>query len=72
MNPLFNLLNGGQQNQTMFGPAKMMSEFKQFAQSFRGDPRMEVQKLLQSGRMSQQQLNELQQAAHQFSRFFGR
>ena len=71
MNPLFNLLNGGQ-NQTQFGPAKMMNEFKQFAQSFRGDPRAEVQKLLQSGRMSQQQLNELQQAAHQFSRFFGR
>lgn len=55
-----------------FGPAKMMSEFKQFAESFRGDPRMEVQRLLQSGRMNQQQLNELQQAAQEFSRFFGK
>ena len=72
MNPLFNLLNGGQQSPMMYGPAKMLNEFKQFAQSFRGDPRMEVQKLLQSGRMSQQQLNELQQAAHQFSQFIGR
>jgi hypothetical protein len=50
----------------------MMNEFKQFAQSFRGDPRTEVQRLLQSGRMNQQQLNELQQAAQEFSRFFGK
>ena len=71
MNPLFNLLNGGR-NQIQFGPAKMMNEFKQFAESFHGDPRMEVQRLLQSGTMNQQQLNELQQAAQEFSRFFGK
>ena len=72
MNPLYNLLGGNQSPMMNQGPMRMINEFTQFAQQFRGDPRVEVQKLLQSGRMSQQQLNELQQAAHQFSRFFGR
>ncbi len=41
----------------------MMQRFQQFKQSFQGDPKAEVEKLLQSGKMSQQQLNQLQQMA---------
>lgn len=45
---------------------QMMNQFQQFKQTFQGDPRAEVEKLLQSGKMSQQQLNQLQQMAKLF------
>jgi hypothetical protein len=63
-NPLFNALGGGipQGN----GPMQMMQQFMQFKQNFKGDPKAEVEKMLQSGRISQQQLNQVQQMAGQF------
>ena len=65
-NPFFNALGGGQ----MPGPVgqfqRMMQQFQQFKASFKGDPKAEVEKLLQSGRLNQQQLNQLQQMAKQF------
>ena len=45
---------------------QVMNQFQQFRQSFQGDPKAEVEKLLQSGKMSQQQLNQLQQMAKMF------
>lgn len=63
-NPLFNALGGGipQGN----GPIQMIQQFMQFKQNFKGDPKAEVQKMLQSGKISQQQLNQVQQMAGQF------
>ena len=63
-NPLFNVLGGGipQGN----GPMQMMQQFMQFKQNFKGNPKEEVKKMLQSGRISQQQLNQVQQMAGQF------
>lgn len=48
-------------------PMQMIQQFAQFKNSFSGDPRQEVQKLLQSGQMNQSQLNQLQSMAQQFS-----
>lgn len=45
---------------------QMLNQFQQFKHSFQGDPKAEVEKLLQSGKMSQQQLNQLQQMAKMF------
>lgn len=45
---------------------QMLNQFQQFKQTFQGDPKAEVEKLLQSGKMSQQQLNQLQQMAKMF------
>lgn len=45
---------------------RMMQQFQQFRQTFQGDPKAEVEKLLQSGKMSQQQLNQLQEMAKMF------
>lgn len=64
MNPLFNALGGGMPQGN--GPMQMIQQFMQFKQNFRGDPKAEVQKMLQSGRISQQQLNQVQQMAGQF------
>lgn len=66
MNPLFNVLGGGMPQSN--GPMQMMQQFMQFKQNFKGDPKAEVQKMLQSGRISQAQLNQAQQMAQQFQR----
>ncbi len=63
-NPLFNQLGGaGQTNDGGFG--NLLSQFQQFRAQFQGDPRAEVQKLLQSGRITQAQLDQAQQMASQ-------
>lgn len=66
MNPLFNALGGGKMPGAMGQFQNMVQQFRQFQQSFQGDPRAEVEKLVQSGKISQQQLNQLQQMAGQF------
>lgn len=63
-NPLFNALGGGMSQGN--GPMQMVQQFMQFKQNFKGDPKEEVQRMLQSGRISQQQLNQVQQMAGQF------
>lgn len=72
MNPLFNLLGGGQMPGPMGNVQRMMQQFQQFASSFRGDPRKQVQDLLNSGRMTQDQYNKLQQMASQMQQMMGR
>lgn len=64
-NPLFQMFGGGMPIGGN-GPMQMIQQFVQFKQSFKGDPKEEVQKMLQSGRISQAQLNQAQQMAHQF------
>lgn len=72
-NPLFDALGGAQQMGRMPGVAgqfqQMMQQFQQFRTNFQGDPKQEIEKLLQSGKMSQQQLNQLQGVAQQFMQF---
>ncbi len=69
-NPLFAALGGNTANMGG-GPFRMIQQFIQFANGFKGDPRQEVQKLLSSGQMSQEQLNALQQQATQFQQLLG-
>lgn len=59
-NPFFGTMGGGN------GFMQMMQQFKQFKETFQGDPKAEVEKLLQSGKLTQAQLNQLQQMAKQF------
>lgn len=63
-NPLFNALGGGMPQEN--GPMQMIQQFMQFKQNFKGNPKVEVQKMLQSGKITQQQLNQVQQMAGQF------
>lgn len=64
-NSLFNQFG----NQTQTNPmSQFMSDFKQLQQTVR-NPKQEVERLLQSGQMTQQQFNQLSQMANQF---FGR
>ena len=65
-NSLFQVLGGGQMPGPMGQFQNMVQQFRQFQQTFQGDPKAEVEKLVQSGKISQQQLNQLQQVAGQF------
>ena len=55
----------------MNNPMQMINAFMQFRQNYQGDPRADVQRLVSSGRISQQQLNQLQSAAASFQRLLG-
>ena len=62
-NPIFNMMQP--QN-------NIMQRFQQFAQMFRGDPRQQIQQMLNSGKISQGQYNQAVQMAQQFQRVMGR
>ena len=61
--------NNGNPMNNMMG---FMQKLNQFRNNFQGDPRAQVQQLLNSGQMSQEQFNNLSQMASQFQNMFGR
>lgn len=63
-NPLLDVMGTMPQPQGMPG---MLQAFQQFRATFSGDPQQQVQAMLNSGRMSQQQFNQLAQMANQLS-----
>jgi len=65
MNPLFNQLAG---NMLPGNMQNIVNGFMQFRNGYRGDARQQVQMLLNSGKMSQAQFNQLSQMANQISR----
>lgn len=52
--------------------AQMIGEINKFAQSIKGNPQQMVQKLLNSGEMSQSEFNRLSQMAQQIAPFMGK
>ena len=68
-NPFFNALGGGKMPGPLGNFQQMMQQFQQFKQTFQGDPKAEVEKMLQSGKINQQQLNMVQGLAQQFQQF---
>lgn len=54
------------------GFADFVQQFRQFKSQFCGNPQVEIQRMLQSGQRSQEQLNQAQQLAQQFIRFLPR
>jgi hypothetical protein len=78
-NPLFDQLNGRAVNNTpQMGGAKnplsnmqnFLHRFDQFRNTFTGDPKQQVEQLLRTGQMSQEQFNQFQQAARQIEGMF--
>ena len=70
-NPLFNALGGGQMPGPFGNMQQMMQQFNQFRQSFQGDPKQTVMNMVNSGAISQSQLNQAQQMARQFQQMMG-
>ena len=65
-NPLYQAM--GNQSNPM---AELIRQAKEFKNSFNGNPKEEVQRLLNSGQMSQQQFNQLSQIAQQVVQAMG-
>lgn len=64
MNPLFNLLGNNQ-----FGNlANFLQQYNQFKEQFRGDPKQQVQKMLNEGKISQDQFNQVANIATQIQK----
>lgn len=65
-NPIFNALGGN-----MMPGNNMLAQFQQFRKQMQGkNPHEEINKLLQSGAISQQELNQAQQMAQQMKSMF--
>ena len=65
-NPIFNALGGN-----MMPGNNMFTQFQQFRQRMQGvNPHEEINRLLQSGAINQQQLNQAQQMAQQMQSMF--
>ena len=65
-NPLFQQF--GQQQNAISG---LMQRFEQFRQTFRGDPKQQVQQMLNSGKITQAQYNDAVQKANTLMQMLG-
>lgn len=65
-NPLYNAM--GNQSNPM---ADLIRQAKQFKNQFNGNPRQEVERLLQTGQMSQSDFNRFSQIAQQVVQAMG-
>lgn len=53
-------------SQSANNPMAMIQQFNQFRNSFKGDPKQTVMRMLSNGQMSNGQFQQLSQAAKQF------
>lgn len=64
MNPLFNMLGNNQ-------PTGLIQQFLKFKQTFQGNPQQQVQELLNSGKVTQEQYNQAVQQAKVLQKLLG-
>ena len=63
MNPLYEQINGQQNN--------FLQQFQQFKNNCHGDPRQQIQQLLNSGKITQNQYNAAVQKAQMIKKILG-
>lgn len=66
MNPLFN----GSRTTPFNNLQNMMARFNQFKQTVQGDPRQQIQKLMESGKITQEQFDNAVKQANEIMRMF--
>ena len=64
-NPIYNVMR---QNNPL---EQLAQQAREFRKQFSGNPRQQVEQLLASGRMTQQQFNEYSQIAQQVAQMMG-
>ena len=62
MNPLYEQMSGQQNN--------FLQQFQQFKNNFHGDPKQQIQQLLNSGKITQNQYNIAVQKAQMLQKMF--
>ena len=68
MNPLFNIL-GGNRSALSGNMMNILKQFQQFKSTFNGDPRQQIQQMLNSGQISQSQYNQAVQMANELQKY---
>ena len=63
-NPLFNAMNNNPMNMNA------LQRFNQFRQMFRGDARQQIQQMMNSGKITQEQYNQAVQMANEYMKMF--
>ena len=71
INPIFQQMQSGPASAPTNGLRAVIQRFQQFQSMFKGDPRQQVQQLLNSGRVTQEQLNNAVQTANQLQHLMG-
>lgn len=66
-NSIYQMFNKPNNN----SPFSVVQQFMQFKRSFTGNSKEEVERMLQSGKISQKQLNDAQAFAQQFAHMMG-
>ena len=61
MNSLYRQLTGN----------NILEQFNQFKQTFKGDPKAEIDRLINSGQITQAQLNDAQRQAQELAKLLG-
>lgn len=61
-NPIYQSMNTGND---------IINRFNQFKRAFNGDPRQQIQQLMNSGKVTQEQYNRAVQQANQLKRMLG-
>lgn len=61
-NPLYQMMQGNND---------IVQRFQQFRQSFKGDPQQQIQQMLNSGKITQQQYNQAVQKAQALAKMLG-
>lgn len=64
-NPIFNAM---MQNTPLGGMQNLIQQYKQFRQTFHGDPQQKVQEMLNSGQITQEQVNQARSMATEFQK----
>lgn len=65
-NPIFNAM---MQNTPMGNVQNLMNQYRQFCQTFQGDPQQKIQEMLNSGQITQAQVDQARNMATQFQKF---
>ena len=64
-NPIFNTM---MQNTPLGGMQNLIQQYKQFRQTFQGDPQQKVQEMLSNGQITQEQVNQARSMATEFQK----
>ena len=65
-NPIFSAM---MQNTPMGNVQNLMNQYRQFRQTFNGDPQQKIQEMLNSGQITQSQVDQARSMATQFQKF---
>lgn len=69
---LYNMLGSNTPNMANSNLTQLISQFNTFKNNFQGDPKAQVQALLQSGQMTQEQFAQCSQMANQLRSLMGK